>query len=162
VHALDVAVPPRLGRSFRWLLATSIVNNAGDGIGLAAFPLLVASQTRDPFLVSLALFAAWLPNLLFAVPAGAIADRVDRVRMVSAVNFVRAAVLAVLVIVVLLDSAHVWLLYVCAFGLGLGETLHANAAQAILPVLVDDAQLVIDLRNATGRAGISSEKVWKL
>jgi UDP-N-acetyl-D-glucosamine dehydrogenase len=28
--------------------------------------------------------------------------------------------------------------------------------------LVDDAQLVVDLRNATGRAGIQSEKVWKL
>ena len=28
--------------------------------------------------------------------------------------------------------------------------------------LVDDAQLVVDLRNATGRAGITSEKVWKL
>ena len=28
--------------------------------------------------------------------------------------------------------------------------------------LVDDAALVVDLRNATGRAGISSEKIWKL
>ena len=28
--------------------------------------------------------------------------------------------------------------------------------------LVDEAQLVVDLRNATGRAGITSEKVWKL
>ena len=28
--------------------------------------------------------------------------------------------------------------------------------------LVDDAQLVVDLRNATGRAGVTSEKVWKL
>ena len=28
--------------------------------------------------------------------------------------------------------------------------------------LVEDAQLVVDLRNATGRAGVASEKVWKL
>ena len=28
--------------------------------------------------------------------------------------------------------------------------------------LVDEAPLVVDLRNATGRAGITSEKVWKL
>jgi len=46
-------VPPRLGRSFRWLLAATTVNNIGDGIALAAGPLLVASQTRDPLLVSM-------------------------------------------------------------------------------------------------------------
>ncbi|HSK51405.1 MAG TPA: MFS transporter, partial [Clostridia bacterium] len=63
----DAIVPERLGRSFRWLLASSIVTNVGDGIALAAGPLLVASQTRDPLLVSMALLAQQLPNLLFGL-----------------------------------------------------------------------------------------------
>lgn len=50
---IETVVPARLGRSFRSLLASSIATNAGDGVALAAGPLLVASQTRDPLLVLL-------------------------------------------------------------------------------------------------------------
>jgi hypothetical protein len=42
----DSIAPARLGRPFRWLLASSLVTNVGDGIALAAGPLLVASQDR--------------------------------------------------------------------------------------------------------------------
>src|SRR2546430_17087276 len=67
---VDTVAPPRLGRSFRWLLASTIVNNAGDGVAVSAGPLLVASQTREPFLVSLALLMEYLPVLLFGVIGG--------------------------------------------------------------------------------------------
>ena len=49
---VEAVLPARLGSRFRWLLASSWVSNIGDGIALAAGPLLVASQTRDPFLVA--------------------------------------------------------------------------------------------------------------
>jgi hypothetical protein len=74
VRITEALVPARLGRSFPWLLGSAIVNNAGDGIALAAGPLLVASQTRDPFLVSMALLSEYLPVLLFGVLGGAIAS----------------------------------------------------------------------------------------
>src|SRR5437660_8890967 len=93
----EAIAPSRLGRSFRWLLLATIVNNAGDGVAISAGPLLVASQTRDPFLVSLALLSEYLPSLLFGVLAGTAADRLDRRRMVATVNLGRAAVLIVLV-----------------------------------------------------------------
>jgi hypothetical protein len=48
----EIVAPSRLGRSFRWLLASSWVTNLGDGITLAAGPLLVASQTRNPLAVA--------------------------------------------------------------------------------------------------------------
>ena len=97
----DNIAPTRLGRSFRWLLSATLVNNIGDGIAIAAGPLLVASLTRDPFLVSLALLSGYLPVLIFGVVGGAAADRFDRRRMVIAVDLVRAGVLVVLVIVAL-------------------------------------------------------------
>jgi hypothetical protein len=53
----ETIAPTRLGTSFRWLLSASFINNVGDGVAVSAGPLLVASQTRDPFLVSMALLA---------------------------------------------------------------------------------------------------------
>ena len=45
---VEAIAPARLGRNFRWLLGESLITNIGDGVALAAGPLLVASQTRDP------------------------------------------------------------------------------------------------------------------
>ena len=84
--AVEVIAPARLGRAFRWLLSASVITNVGDGVALAAGPLLVASQTRDPLLVSMALLAQTLPALLFGVVAGAVSDRYDRRRIVLAVD----------------------------------------------------------------------------
>ncbi len=49
---VDAVAPTRMGVGFRWLLASSWTTNLGDGIALAAGPLLVASQTDDAFLVA--------------------------------------------------------------------------------------------------------------
>ncbi|HZB39783.1 MAG TPA: hypothetical protein VE487_02390 [Ilumatobacter sp.] len=46
--ALDAVAPPRMGTGFRWLPSSSWVCHLGDGIALAAGPLLVASQTEMP------------------------------------------------------------------------------------------------------------------
>ena len=100
----ETIVPARLGRSFRWLLAAATVNNIGDGIVLAAGPLLVASQTSDPFLVSMAVLSGYLPTLLFGVLGGAAADRFDRRRMVIVVDLVRALALVVLVATIVTES----------------------------------------------------------
>ena len=96
----DVAVPARLGVGFRWLLASSWATNLGDGIALAAGPLLVASLTRDAFLVALAASVQWLPPLLFGLIAGALTDRLDRRLIVVCVDLARAAVLVVLTLAV--------------------------------------------------------------
>jgi MFS family permease len=128
--------PTRLGRSFRWLLSATVINNVGDGIALAAGPLLVASQTRDPFLVSLALLSEYLPVLLFGVLAGAAADRFDRVRMVVVVNLARAGVLAVLVATIAGGTVNIAVVLVSLFVLGTAETFADSASSALLPSLV--------------------------
>src|SRR3954469_20065069 len=93
---VDAVMPRRIGASFRWLWSASMLTNTGDGIVLAAGPLLVASQTRDPFLVSLAFFCEFLPSLVLGSVAGVLVDRMDRRRIIVVVNVVRAAVLGVL------------------------------------------------------------------
>ena len=133
---LELLAPARLGRSFRWLLAASIVTNAGDGIAIAAGPLLVASQTRDPFLVSLALLSEYLPHLVFGLFAGVVADRHDRRRIVAGVNLFRAFVLVVLTAMIVTGVVNIALVLATLFVLGTSETFADAASSTLIPSLV--------------------------
>ncbi len=133
---VEVVAPARLGRSFRWLLSASVVTNIGDGVALAAGPLLVASETRDPLLVSMALLAQTLPQLLFGVVAGAVADRRDRRRIVVWVNLVRALVLAALTATIATGTVNIALILVALFVLGTAETFADVGSSSLLPRLV--------------------------
>jgi predicted MFS family arabinose efflux permease len=140
---IEAVVPARLGRSFRWLLASSFVNNAGDGVALAAGPLLVASLTRDPFLVSLALFMDYLPMLLFALIGGVAADRFDRLTMVVLANLGRAAMLGVLVATIVSGAVSIAIVLAALFVLGVSETFADSASSTLIPSLVARGDLGI-------------------
>jgi MFS family permease len=140
---IDVVAPPRLGRDFRWLFSASLVNNAGDGVAVAAGPLLVASLTRDPFLVSLALLSEYAPVLLFGVISGTIADRMDRKAMVVAVNLARASVLAVLVATIVAGTVSIAIVLIALFALGSAENFADAASSTLVPSLVPRADLGI-------------------
>jgi MFS family permease len=132
------SAPPerRLGSSFWRLWTASTISNLGDGIDLAALPLLAAALTRDPVLVAGLATAARLPWLLFALTAGALVDRTDRRRLMVAVNVVRGGLVAVIAISAATGTTSIWLLYVVSFLLGVNETLFDNAAQSLLPAIV--------------------------
>lgn len=140
---LDVVAPRRLGTSFRWLLASSWTSNVGDGIAIAAGPLLVASQTDEPFLVALAALAVWAPPLLFGLYAGVLTDRIDRRRIVVTVDLVRVAVLTVLVSFVVTGAVSVVVVLVALFALGTAEMFADNASAALLPMVVSRDDLAI-------------------
>jgi MFS family permease len=133
---VDTAVPARLGRSFRWLLSASVVTNIGDGIALAAGPLLVASQTRDPFVVSLAVLSQYLPNLLFGAFSGALADRFDRRQIVAVVNLGRAIVLAALAATIATGTVSIAVVLGALFVLGTAETFADVSSHSLLPRVV--------------------------
>jgi MFS family permease len=132
----ETLAPTRLGRSFRWLLSATVVNNIGDGIGLSAGPLLVASLTRDPFLVSLALLSGYLPFILFGILGGAVADRLDRKRMVVIVDLVRALVLAMLVATIVTGTVSIAVVLIALFALGTAEVFADSASSTLIPNLV--------------------------
>ena len=134
-------VPERLGHGFRWLVAANIVDNFGDGVVLAAGPLLVASLTQDPFLVSLAVTAGFLPMLLFGIPGGAVADRVDRKRMVVWANLARAGVLLVLVATIVSGIVSIAIVLAALFVLGTAETFADSASSTLVPGLVSKNDL---------------------
>jgi predicted MFS family arabinose efflux permease len=132
----ETIAPARLGRSFRWLLASVTITNIGDGVVLSAGPLLVASLTRDPFLVSLAVLMENLPMLLFALIGGVAADRWDRRRMVIVANLGRAFVLAVLVMTITGGTATIAIVLVALFVLGTAEVFSDSSSSTFIPNLV--------------------------
>jgi predicted MFS family arabinose efflux permease len=140
---VEKLLPRRLGAGFRWLLASSWVSNLGDGFALAAGPLLVAAETRNPTLVALATLLQRLPWLLFAVFAGALADRWNRVAMVATVDLARAGVLAVLAVTILTHHVDIALVLVVMFVLGTAEVFSNIAASTLLPSIVERGDLTI-------------------
>jgi MFS family permease len=139
----EVLVPARLGTGFRWLLASSWTSNLGDGIALAAGPLLVASLTRDAFLVALAATVQWLPPLLFGLVAGALTDRLDRRLIVVTVDLARAVVLTVLTLAVATDHVSIVAVLAALFVLATAEIFADNSSQTLLPMLVARDDLAV-------------------
>lgn len=144
-------LPERLGPGFRRLLASSWVSNLGDGLALAAGPLLMASLTTDARLVALAATVQWVPPLAFGLAAGVATDRLDRRRIVVVVNLARAVVLAALAWAVAVGEAPIALVLSALFVLGTAEVFADNAAQTFLPMLVAREDLA--LGNARLQAG---------
>ncbi|MFI7551393.1 MFS transporter [Micromonospora sediminimaris] len=130
-----------LGGRFWRLWSASAVSNLADGIVKIALPLVAVGYTRSPVLVAGVAAAYSLPWLLFALPAGALADRLDRRRVMLAANTLRAALIGALALAAAFDSGSIWLLYLVALGLGIAETLYDTSAQSILPQVVTRDQL---------------------
>jgi len=131
----------RLGREYWKFWTASTVSNAGDGIMLAAGPLLAASITRDPVLVAGLVFAQRLPWLLFTLVSGALVDRLDRRRVMAAVGLFRGLAAGSLGLAVLLDAATIPLLYAILFAMGVAETLFDTATVAVIPAVVPPGSL---------------------
>ena len=140
-RVIDAVAPQRMGHGFRWLLSSSWVSNLGDGIALAAGPLLVASQTSNPLLVALAGLLQRLPWLLFGLYAGVVADRHDRRLIVVLVDVVRAVVLGVLALTIATDAVSVAVVLVTMFVLGTAETFADITTGTLLPMIVDKPDL---------------------
>jgi Na+/melibiose symporter-like transporter len=130
-----------LGRPFWRLYASSATSNLADGIGRTALPLLAASYTRSPVAVAGLFTFAFLPWLLFALPSGALVDRVDRRHAMSAANALRAVSMGTLAVLVFAHAGNVVLLYAVSFALGIAETVYDSATRALLPQVVSADRL---------------------
>ena len=148
----ELIAPSRLGRGFRWLLASSWVTNLGDGITLAAGPLLIASQTHNPLTVAMAVFLQRVPWLMFGLYAGAVADRVNRRAIVMITGLVRVMILLLLTASILTHRVDVAVVLAALFLFGVNETFGDTTTATLLPMLVGKADLGI--ANARAMTGV--------
>ena len=147
----ELVAPSRFGRSFRWLLASSWVTNLGQGITLAAGPLLVASQTRSPLAVAAAAFLQRLPWLMFGLYAGALADRVSRRAIVITTGLVRALILLLLSASILTRHVDTAVVLAALFLFGVNEAFGDTTSATLLPMLVSKRDLgIANARALTG------------
>ena len=137
----ELLLPAKLGRSFRRIFAAAGAANVGDGILLAAGPLLVAQLTSDPLLVSLAMLAQQSPWFLVGILAGIVADRAPRVPLLIASGTLRVLALATIAGLLLTGTLNLGLLYALLFTIGVGEVFYDNAWGAVVPDAVPHQHL---------------------
>lgn len=125
-----------LGGQFAKLWAASTTSALGSGLTIIAAPLLVASRTSDPLVVSAAFAVSWLPWLLFSLPGGVLVDRVDRRRLMIFIDWVRVAVMGALASMILFGRPSIALLYAALFVVNTGEVVFRSASQAMVPAVV--------------------------
>ncbi|WP_158621306.1 MFS transporter [Streptomyces triticirhizae] len=130
-----------LGRQFWRLWSASTVSNLGQGASAIGFPWLASTLTDQAFLIALVAMANRLPWLLFSLPAGALADRLDRRLVMVWMTGVRALVVGAVALLVAVDAMTMPLLCACALTLGFSEVLFDNTSQVLLPSVVERRQL---------------------
>jgi MFS family permease len=123
------------------LWASSAASNLADGVFWIAFPLLAIQLTDSPALIAGVAVVGRLPWLVFALVAGALADRLDRRRTMVAVAILRTVIAGGLALGIVAGVVGLPILYLAAFVLGVGETLFDTAAQSIMPTIVDRDRL---------------------
>jgi len=147
----ELVAPSRLGRSFRWLLASSWVTNLGEGITLAAGPLLVASETHNPLAVAMAALLQRLPWLLFGLYAGVVADRLNRRTIMIVTGLVRAAILVLLTVSILAHRVDIAVVLAALFLFGVNEAFGDTTTTTLLPMVVEKPDLgIANSRALTG------------
>ncbi|MEH0846011.1 MFS transporter [Micromonospora sp. CPCC 205711] len=136
-------VPLWRSRNFALLWGGQTVSEVGTRISGVAVPLLAADGLRaGVFQVSMLTVLAWLPYLLFSLPAGLLADRVDQRRLMVACDLGRAALMLSLPVVALVGRLTLPLLYVVVGLSGVLTVLFTVAYKSTLPQLVPTDQLV--------------------
>ncbi|MFF4774098.1 MFS transporter [Microtetraspora fusca] len=140
---VETIAPTRLGAGYRRLLMSSWATNLGDGIAVAAGPLLVASLTDDPFLISLAALLRWAPPLVFGLYAGALSDRLDRRMIIVVANMARAVMVGVLIVTMLTHTLSITAALLILGLLATAEVFADNTAATVLPMLVDRDDLAL-------------------
>ncbi len=141
MSALTTRLSAGLPTAYWKLWSASAGSNLADGIFWVALPLLAIRLTDSPALVAGVAIASRLPWLLFALVAGALADRLDRRRTMIVVDLFRGGLLGALAIATAAGVANLPLLYLVAFALGVAETLFDTSAQSIMPNIVEGEKL---------------------
>lgn len=132
----------RLSASFRRLAWSNLAAQSGEQIALAAAPLVaVLALEAGAGETGLLQTALTLPFLLFAIPAGLMADRMPRRQLMAAAEALRAACLLLLLVLIAINTLTWPLLALLGFVAVCATVVFSVAAPALVPALVPGAAL---------------------
>ena len=121
---------------FRNLLIADSMSDIGTFLQTVGAAWLMVSLGAGPMYVALIQTASALPFFVFALPAGAVGDIVDRRRLILYTEFWMVAVATVLTVATIIGLISPWLLLVLTFALSAGDAMEAPSWRAVLPELV--------------------------
>jgi len=138
--ATAAAAPPAWGAlrypTFRSLWVATLVSNVGGWMYSAASGWLMTTLNPSPLMVSLVQVATSLPLFLFALPAGALADMLDKRRLILVLEILTTLFSAVFALLLTLHAVGPALLLLFTFLVGTLGALETPAWQAIVSQLV--------------------------
>jgi len=135
------SVPLHRNREFRLLWSGQAISAFGSQVTLVAYPLLVLAVTGSPAKAGVVGFARQLPIAVLALPAGALADRVNRKRLMVTCDAVRAVALALIPIAIVAGSVPYALIVAVAVIDGAGFVFTYVTERGAMRQLVTPEQL---------------------
>ncbi len=137
---------PFAHRAFALLWTATLISNIGTWMHDVGAGWLMTELSPSPAVVTLVQAATSLPIFVFALYAGALADRLDKRRMLILINFLLFGVISVLAVLVWARVVTPLVLVLFTLAIGTGAAFMAPAWQAVVPILVPRS----DLRAAIG------------
>ena len=150
------AAPLRKNRDFMLLQAAQLLSSGGSQMTAIAYPLLVLALTNSPAKAGLVAFARLLAMAVFSLPAGLLADRGSRRRLMLGTYALRALAIGTLAVLVATDLIVFWMIPLIAFVEGSGAAFFSVAQAGALRSVVPKAQLPAAVAVVTGREAVVS------
>lgn len=146
--------PLSANRDFKVLLSSQGVSAIGDAVSFTVLPLLVLALTGSGFAMGIVGALQTLPDLVFGMVAGALADRSDRKRMMLLADLGRAVLTALIPISVALNGPTMAVILIVAAPMSVLRAFFLAGYTSSVPALVGRSQL--------GRANSYFETVYSM
>ncbi len=130
-----------MNRDLRLLWLGQTISQMGDAVFEIGLLWLMLEITGSATLTGLVAMSAYLPALLFALPAGSLVDQLNRRRLMLTTDVLRAALVMLIPLLYHMDSLPVLGLGALTFSVAMCSTLFNPARDALLPSLVPTTQL---------------------
>lgn len=147
----DAGLSPLRRREFRLYFIGNLASNSGTWLQNAALSVYLFNLTGSSFWVGLASAALFVPVLVLALPAGALADRSDRLQLMRRSQMAAGTLALVLTALVALGVANKYIVVAIAAGTGIFGAVAIPAMQSMVPSLVprQDLARAIGLNSLT-------------
>ncbi|HIB12583.1 MAG TPA: MFS transporter, partial [Dehalococcoidia bacterium] len=129
-------------RNFRWFWLNGATQSMAQGMQFLVLGWMVLDITSSSYQLGLVIFVYGVPNLLFAMLGGILADRANRLRLLISTRFYVSALIFALAVLKLTDLLEIWHVYTVVAFLGTIQALNMPARQAIVGDMVERDEIM--------------------
>lgn len=145
--AAPAAVPaspfaPLRHRNFRLLWTGMVVSNTGSWMQFVALGYLVDRLTQSPLYLGVLAATQAVPRIIFSMLGGALADRIDRRRLLVATNVFLMGTATLLAFLTITGRIRIWQILVIAAFNSLAQSFDMPARHSMVPSLVGEHEVL--------------------